>query len=347
MSLNPSQLLDFNDLFSKEVDSFKSKVIDGSIDKSLEKVVTILKSDLKEIFVETQKTTIKPADERLKEIQAKTTDLDIIKKLTNLKDLTPKKSFSELEDGIIFGSKNQNNIRDSRMSLEISHSLIDDLEVQYMKAREFFANAVFALPNKLGGYDYYKNNGFVPSEDLKIKCSKYTGTDNEAPFGGFSPQERFNKDASVSGTSTWTLKQRFLDQIPNNSSFTHLNAIVEDVKNADIAAAKRRTAAVAKESARLGFDTSLDSFPTDESGELYKTYRVFDLIRNIKVQKDIRNKSTIYKIITSDFSSGLKEDKDFITEATRQISFLKITETQNIIRAIEKKIAEFIKRIEK
>jgi len=346
MSLDPSQLLNYNELFSKEVQNFKKDVIDSSINTPLEKLIKDLKKELTFTFTEQSRTPVQTTTDKPKEVTVPTSDLTLVKKIAGVKNTTPSKSYAELDDGIIFAEKSKNSFKDARMSLEIQHSFIDQLELQYMKAREFFSNAVFAIPNSQGGFDYFKNNGYDPGNDLKIKCSKYTGTGIDEPFGGFSPQRRFEQDA-LKGKSTWTLKQRFLEQIPNNPSFINLSTLVNDVKQADINSAKLKTSNIKNTKTRFDFDTSLDDIENGTGSDTtpYRIYKVFKLIDDITLEKDIRKSGVVYKIVTSNFSLSNKEDTDFLTEAKRQISFLKISNMQQIIRSLEITISNFLKKV--
>lgn len=339
-----NELLDFNSNFSKEIKTFRKSVINNSVDKSLKPLIVQLKSELRTYIQDNLKIEDNIdekglAQPKIKESSSRT---EILKQLTGIKDFQPNKSFSELGDGVIFAGKSRNQDIAARMELSISHDLVDNIEMMHAKAREFYSKAIFALPNNQGGFNYYQNNGYDPGEDLKVKCSKYTGTDDEEPFGGMSPQRRFEADASK-GYSTWSLKQRFVEQIPNNPSFIHLNPIIDKIAEGEFDTSQLHINNIKNKEIQQKYQTETDNFKNNENltPNAQDIINVHNLINKIQVQKIIQKKSVVYKIVSVD--NDVK--KKFIDELKSTISQWKIHNEIKMVAAIEKRIQDFINRI--
>lgn len=346
MPIEINDLLNFTDQFNKDSKKIKSQVIDKAADKSVNLLVKELKKELNQFVSDnfTVDDKVPAQDLAQPKVRESTSRKEIIKQLTGMKTFQPKNDFSQVSDGVVFARKSNNSDIAARMELRIDHDLMDDLQTQYAAAHKFYSNAVYALPNSTGGFDYYQNNGFDPSSDLKVKCSKYRGISSDETFGGMSPQRRFDED-SKKGYSTWTLKQSFIDKIPNNPSFIHLNPIVEKIIENDFDSVNSMINGINDKSVQNRLQQQASNFEKNEnlSPGASEAAKVNSLIASIQIVKKIQKKSVVYKIVANEN----RVKKNLLDEMKAIVSRWKVLNHQKVYIAIEKRINDFVKRISK
>ena len=218
----------------------REKVVLNGLDDTLKKSLKELKIDLKEILkndirpekrkdqkdpksVIQQEINIPKSKEALLKHFA---DIDIAE-YNNQKDNADYYNFTRSKKLIfINGSSNKNSA--ARVELRIPISSGETVQSQFLKAKEFFKESVFAFPNKQGQQDLYLNVDPSISDHVKIKCSKYTGDDDFEEFGGMSPERRFETNKKIGKDyADWSLKQDYVENI--QKSGVNISRIVEDV----------------------------------------------------------------------------------------------------------------------
>lgn len=248
---------------------------------------------------------------------------ELIKYLTNGKSDPSKynksKDFSTLsESNIVFGygSKGQGNA--NRVTLRMEIGADETVQSQYVKAKQFFEQSVFALPDASGNMNYYMNPGIDITPFVKIKCSVFTG-DGDAPTKkGMSPQQRFERNAQKRGYADWTLKQEAVDVIRKN--FINLTPILNYIKEGDYDRAREIIARVDKNDHLKPLKEQLDNLETGANvpATTQSYANAVALVNNLKIIKKISEEDVTYTLI-SNFSEFDSKQVDFYEEIMNSI----------------------------
>lgn len=364
--------------------SIKTNVIQTGLDKTLEKSIPELKEQLR--FLVNEQIRVYNADTRSYSdtgviqsahktrttsntvnglgqpiINPAKSDQEIIKYVTNgktdLSKYNAAKDYSTLsESGVVFGQRSKGSEKANRVTLRMDISEGETVQNQYIKAKQFFQEAVFALPDSGGKTKYYSNPGFDITEFVKIKCSTMTGDETSPePTKGLSPQRRFERATKDKGFAEWTLKQDGVDFIRRN--FVDLTIVVNSIKEGDFKKADSLLRMADKnnkmtdvrikiqELEKVSTASKPEDASTPELSGVFSYINSIKLINNLKIEKKIDDISTAY-ILTSDYEDFSKDGVDVLTilmqnirawvVANEEVWFNKLIKiTENVLRDFE------------
>lgn len=241
------------DTFEEFKKDFRKKVIETGLDDSLIVSAENLKATLSQTVNEkitmngqTPITSENVNTQQQNGLNQATVDIpkseeELVKFLTDGKSDPSKynkaKDYTTLsESGIVFGYGSRGQASSNRVTLRMNIEDGETVNSQYLKAKQFFQESLFALPDAAGNMNYYVNPGLDISQYVKIKCSVFTGDGSSRTKKGVSPQERFNINASKKGYADWTLKQEAVDMIKKN--FINITSVMNMLKEGDVDRAK-------------------------------------------------------------------------------------------------------------
>lgn len=315
-----SNFEDYKDILKFKED-FKTNIVENGLDKVLEKSLEQLKIDLK--FVVNEQVRTIPEEQKIQDqplrenelgqpyINPPKSEAEILKFLTDgkvdLAKYNKSKDYSTLsETGIVFGHHSRGQKSANRIELRLDIKPDETVEQQYQKAKQFFENAIFGLPDNAGRMSYFMNPGIDITPHLKIKCSVFTGTSDTDGFEGMSPARRFQRDTHRRGFAQWTFKQDAVQEIRNK--YINLTDVVNLIKEGDYDRAKKvltknsqskKVPNPEKLQEMIGQVQKLrdNTSKTPSSMEDYKN--LIELINNLYIRKEIKDGTTYYRLETN------------------------------------------------
>lgn len=339
-------------ILQKEI---KDKIIDNGFDDILTKALPQLKKQLQAILteyqrIETNKQTTEPSKVIQPPVQLPDSKEAIIKHLSGLdireynnqKDKTDYYSKNS-NPRLVYSQDNRNRLDSTRVELKIPISPEETVQTQFQQAKKFFQEAIFAFPSERGQFDLIMNVNPNIDENIKIKCSKYTGDDDFEEFGGMSPSKRFESDKVTKNYAIWTLKQDFTQQIKDYG--INLSRIAESLLEGEYDDAKNYLSSLGygnKEQVK-DLNIKIDELERNENlqPDVESIKNISQLIKNLRVNKKISPQGTTYSLI-SDY--GEIKNMSFEADLDKQVSFWKNTNEAKWIKTLKNKIIEIIKK---
>lgn len=347
----------------KEMDEFirefQNDIIKKGFDDVIEETLEELKTDL--LFIVNEKIRVAPAsgvnqgqaaglnDLGQPTVNPPKSDEEILKYLTNGKTDIAKynksKDYSTLsESGIVFGNFSRGQKQANRVALRMEIDDGETVQGQYSKAKQFFSESIFALPDSSGKIRYYANPGLDISQFVKIKCSTQTGDGDAQPATGMSPAQRFQRDRHRKGYADWTLKQDGMDFIRNK--FVDLTEPMNFIKEGDYSRARTLLNRLDKKNNLPGIRAqavNLDVKDTQAPSMQSYTNSV-DLIRNMQVTKKSDDISTTYELVSNyDMTNATG---DFTEDLTRNIRSWVVRNEGVWFNKLVNKVIKLIKKFE-
>lgn len=335
---------------------FKHNIIQSGLDKPLKTSLDQLKSDLK--FVINEKIRVIPDSQKGVTDNAEESPLgqpyinppksedEILRYLTDGKTDLAKynkaKDYTTLgESNVVFGHRSTGQASANRVTLRLEIGPDETVEQQYQKARTFFQDAIFALPDSAGKTAYFMNPGVDISQYLKIKCSVFTGDGDIEPLQGMSPKTRFEKDKRR-GYAQWTLQQDGVSKIKN--SFLDLSQAVDLIKEGDYESARKVLISQARrvkvrETAKLtDLADKLTNLQQNKASLPLSTQsytNAIELINNLAISKKITEETITYSLVSSyaDFTDKEVNFNDHIQATIR--SWVAINEDEWFNKLVE------------
>jgi hypothetical protein len=350
---------DFNILNEFNTD-LKNEVIENGLDASLLQTLEDLKQEL--LFVINEKIRLnKPKDPFEKDEEDKENGLgqptvsiaksddELIKYLTNGQVDPSKynkaKDYTTLnETNMVFGNTSQGQTMANRVALRMDISDHETVKTQFIKAKEFFQEAMFALPDNSGNINYYVNPGIDLSKYIKIKCSVFTGDGDKKAKKGFSPEERFEKNRQAERHADWTLKQDALNMIRRD--FINISPVINSLKQNDTSSALGlldRYDNKVLEPIKQQIHKLEKGQDVPESTQVYTD--ILKLIKNLKFYKKI-NENDIYYTLVSGFEDIAETATEFLPYITDAINKWQVLNEQFWINSIKQKLEEIIEKYE-
>lgn len=302
--------------FERFTNEFDDKIIlnglDATINNSLDDLKDRLKSAINQnirsidTLTEQDKLETKDAFPEKPKADISKSDEEILKFLTGVDPTkyNKAKNYSELSDskmivGQLAKSRGVSDVLRLRMSINDSESL----ETQYEKAKEFFKDAVIALPMSDGTMSYFMPVGDVDlTKHLKIVCSTQTGVNPaNKPKKGLTPQERFDLDTKR-GYAEWTLKQEAVELIKQGKlGYVKLDDIIREVKQGEYgnarAVAKNLPAQASKAVETLVEKTEQIEQKIDLNPSTEAYLNVIDLVKSLGVEKVVKGNKGSRKVV--------------------------------------------------
>jgi len=329
-----SNFEDYKDILNFTKD-FKDNIVENGLDNILDASIEQLKTDLK--FVVNEQIRIIPEEQKIQNkvgeenelgqpyINPPKSDNDVLKFLTDgkvdLSKYNKSKDYTTInETGIVFGHHSTGQKNANRIELRLEIQPDETVEQQYRKAKVFFENAIFALPDNAGRISYYMNPGIDLTPHLKIKCSVFTGTHDTDGETGMSPSRRFQRDTHRRGFAQWTFKQDAVQDI--RSKYINLTDVVNLVKDGDYDRAKKLLQKQAQSKKVINPEKLQDM--TDQVQKLRENStksptsmddhkNIIELINNLQVVKRINDGTTYYSLV-SDYEDNNNADFSRILE---------------------------------
>jgi len=343
--------------FNRLAADFKREIIRNGLDKPIISSLAELKTELK--FIINNEIRITPDSEATAIVNTKNglgqtainppkSDSEILKYLTKGKtDLTKynkAKDFSTLsETGVVFGQRSRGQDVANRVALRMEIGQTDSVEDQYFKARQFFQNAVFALPDSNGNIKYYANPGLDITQFVKIKCSTQTGAGDVEPEVGMSPSRRFQKDKSTKGYADWTLKQDGINFVRSN--FIDLTPSMDFIKDGDFNRATALLDVADKNNKLSDIKTQIvDIENTAILPQDMKNYAgTIELINSIQLSKKIDAESTLYSLVYSSSAGTEATDENSLKAILNSVRAWIVKEEGSWFKALVDKVTKLIK----
>jgi hypothetical protein len=312
------------DVFERFKTGFRTNIIENGLDEPLKESAATLRADL--LFLVNEKVRVSaPAKINTKNVSTQAvgqtneikgsipqSQAEIIKTLTNgkvdISKYNPSKSASTItQTNIAFAHNNKRTNSASRVTLKVETTSNATLEEEYARARKYFNEAVFAIPDSSGKINYYINPGIEIADDTKVRCSVNRGTGDIPQKHGQSPEQRFNRikknqrnphkkpkkeqDNPEAGESKnyaeWTLKQEALEEIKHK--FVNITEVVEHIQRGDFDRAKSLLDKADKSSALPEVKQQVDKLEQGVGlSPTTKAYTdIIKLINNLKIIKEL------------------------------------------------------------
>lgn len=290
---------------------FREEIIENGLDESINFSIEKLKVDLK--FLVNQTITINPDPtatvETTNQLEQPTinppkSDNDILKFLTDgktdLSKYNKAKDYSTLsETGVVFGHGSVGQNSANRIALRMDITEGETVSTQHAKAKQFFDEAIFALPDRNGEIHYYLNPGIDLSEFVKIRCSTQTGDGNKKTKTGFSPQQRFDKNRRTKNYSDWTMSQAGVEKI--RTSFVDLTPAMIFIKDGDYDSAKAVLKNNDKTQKFESVVTQIDKLQKNVgvTPEAKNYTNLLSLVNNLDIDKKITKENVLYTLVST------------------------------------------------
>lgn len=338
------------DLLQKFTKDFKQNIIVNGLDATLSHSLNELKKDLNFFINNNVRNAPSKLQEKLKKnefgqepLNPPKSERDILHYFTNgkvdLEKYDTSKSFTDLQEtGLLVGHYSKNQESANRITLRMNIGDSDTVESHHAAARQFINSAVFALPDERGKINYYVNPGIDLTEQIKIKCSVFTGFGDTKPKKGMSPAERFKRDSQTKGYAEWTLKQEAVDKIRNN--FINITPVMESIKEGNFDEAeqiaktfdKKQQTLIASKINDLKTNTNIPKSMID-----YKN--IIDTINTLKWFKKVIENRTEY-VLGSTATPVQEEDlKEHLFSLTKRWAAI---ERKGWLNALKKKLYRLI-----
>lgn len=341
---------------------FKHNIINTGLDKPIKASIEQLKMDIK--FLINEKIRIIPDDQKgvttadenalgQPYINPPKSEDEILKYLTDgktdLSKYNKAKDYTTLgESSVVFGHYSRGQDGANRVTLRLEISPDETVDQQYQKARTFFQDAIFAMPDGSGKTAYFMNPGVDISQYLKIKCSVFTGDGDIEPLQGMSPKTRFEKDRKR-GYAQWTLQQEGVNKIRNN--YLNLTQVVDLIKEGDYETAKKvllseaRKGKIKETSKVIDLSDRLTKLQENRASLPLSTQsyaNAIQLVNNLAISKKITDDTVFYYLVSTyaDFANKEIDFDEHIQSAIRSWTalnedewFNKLVEsTENLIK---------------
>lgn len=345
--------------FLKLQKEFKKEVINSGLDGIVQTSVVKLQESLRFLINEQIRLadTTAPASRTNSvnglgqtSVNPPQSEQEILKFLTNgktdLSKYNSAKDYTTLqESGVVFGQKSKSMDKANRVALRMQILEGETVESQFARAKGFFQEAIFALPDAGNKIKYYANPGLDITGYIKIKCSTMTGSGNESPFDGMSPAERFKKDSTGKGFADWTLKQDGVDFIRRN--FLDLTPIIEAIKEGDFGKASNllRRADKGNKLSPLREQLANINSKTSQTVSMQSYTNTIELINNIQITKKIDDISTVYNLVSS-YQDFAAEEVNFFESLKRSIRSWVVANEDAWFQQLVDKADQLIKKFE-
>lgn len=335
---------------------FRTEVIEKGLDKTINLSINKLRSDLKFLVNETIRTepSISNASASTNELEQPTinppkSDNDILKFLTegktDLSKYNKAKDYTTLsETGVVFGHGSTGQNSANRIALRMDITEGETVSTQHAKAKKFFGESIFALPDRNGQIHYYLNPGIDLSEFIKIRCSTQTGDGNTKPKSGLNPQQRFNKNKRTKNYSDWTLQQAGVEKIRN--SFVDLTQAMNLIKEGEFDSAKAVLKSNDKTQKFSSVVTQIDKLQNNVglTSEAKNYTNLLSLINNLALSKKITKENVLYTLVST--YDDIPIDQQTIEQSINSSIRTWVVDSEEswfkyLIETVEKLVADF------
>lgn len=327
-------LAESKDILKDLIKDFRKEIIEKGLDEPLASSIETLKVDLR--FIINEKVGVNPGsppgidDKNTNGLGQSTinppkSDQEVLNYLTNgktdLSKYNKAKDFTTLsETGVVFGHRSRGQDSNNRVALRLDIEDGDTVQSQYAKARTFFQESIFALPDASGNMNYYANPGLDITSFLKIKCSTLTGDGDAEPFTGMSPAQRFQRNRHTKGYADWTLRQNGVNFIRNN--FINLTPTMNLIKEGDFETARKVLNKTDKSNKLPGIKAQSTNLAAENptKNETLKNsigsyINVISLINSIKLSKKVSPEAVTYSLV-ADYDDFSSEDSSVFKQVT-------------------------------
>lgn len=284
------------------------------------------------------------------EVDIPKSEEELIKYLTNGKSDPSKynksKDYTTLsESNIVFGHGSKGQGTANRVTLRMEITADETVQSQFVKAKQFFEESLFALPDAAGNMSYYMNPGIDISQFVKIKCSVFTGDGSSKAKKGMNPQERFERNASKKGYAEWTLKQEAVDIIRKN--FVNISPVLDYIKKGDYDRAREIISRVDKNDRLKPLKEKLDNLETGTNvpATTQNYTNAVALVNNLKIIKKVSQEDVTYTLVSS-FSEFEDSQVDFYEEIMNSIRGWTVINEELWFNYLVKKVDDLIKLYE-
>jgi len=350
-------LKSFDD-YPRFLKDFRKNIIENGFDEPIKKSIPELKRQLKFIINDKIRHIDSMAQPEVisdkNQLEAPRADISksestIMEYLTDMKslDYNKAKNFLELNDSKAFwGQRSRNVDKSHRITLRIPITPGDTVENQRTLARNFFSEAIIAIPQDDGGVRYFKPLENVNIDRyLKIVCSSKEGYSEEDRFDQYKTKERKDSDTPY---AEWTVYQSFLDQLPNNNNYVEITDIENTNKNgefeeATILAKDKLQKTGSKKVEELVQKTENIENKSDLTPSVAAYRNTISLINNIDIEKKITTDRTTYSLV-SDYEDFTEEEKEFEFELLKAVRDWMITYKEEWWKEFIRKVHTLIKK---
>lgn len=284
------------------------------------------------------------------EVNIPKSEEELVKFLTNGKSDPSKynksKDYSTLsESNIVFGHGSTGQGTANRVTLRMDIGPDESVESQYVKAKQFFQESLFALPDAAGNMNYYINPGIDMTPFVKIKCSVFTGDGDSKTKKGLNPRERFERNANTKGYADWTIKQEAVDVVRKN--YVNITEVINFIKQGDYDRARELIAKVDKNDKLQPLKEQLDKLETgkDVPASTQSYTNAIALVQNLKIMKNVTPEDVTYTLVSnySDFDS---KQVDFFEQIQRAIRGWVVDHENYWYDSLVKRVDKLIKKYE-
>ena len=275
---------------------------------------------------------------------------ELVKFLTNGKSDPSKynkaKDYTTLsESNIVFGNASRGMAAANRVTLRMQIDANETVQDQYVKAKQFFQESVFALPDAAGNMNYYLNPGIDLTPYVKIKCSTVTGDGAGKTRKGLNPQERFERAGTNKGYADWTIKQEAVNIVRNN--FINITDVLNFIKQGDFDRAREIVTRVDKNDKLQPLKEQLDKLETGNNlpATTQSYANALALINNLKIIKKITQEDVTYTLV-SNYSDFEDKQADFFEQIQRAIRGWIVDHEDYWFNSLVKRVDKLIKQYE-
>lgn len=348
----------FDETYVKFLDfkaNIKQEVVLNGLDNELAKSVQILKTELMSIIsnkvsgVELTEPKKPLTENKIQpDLNTSKSKEALVKHFTGV-DLREYKNQKDKTDyytvvnkpKLVFARPSRGQDSAARVTLKMPIKRGETVESQYIQAMDFFKNTVYAFPNQQGDFDFFLDLGSNLKDALKIKCSTQTGFGDSIPEHGLSPEERFERDKKKKRYAEWTLKQEYVKNI--QKSGINLSQLIQASVEGNYEEARIAAASIAEKNRKVAEDINQKIDQLENNKELdpdVQTYNsIISLVRNIKLEKELRSSSARYKLVSS-YGKLDKKVESFENEIQNHISMWKNVNVDKWVQVILEKIKE-------
>lgn len=351
------------DTFEEFKKAVRTEIIETGLDIPIALVAKDLKSSL-EYLVNKQITMNGPtpitaqnkaAQSQQNALGQPTVDIpkseeELIKFLTNGKSDPGKynkaKDYTTLsESNIVFGNASRGSSFANRVTLRMETDSTATVQDQYSKAKQFFQESLFALPDASGNMNYYMNPGIDITPFVKIKCSVLTGDGDPKTRKGMSPRKRFERTSQNKGYADWTLKQEAVDAIRKN--FINITDVINYLKQEDFDRAAEIVTKVDKNDKLAPIKEQIQQLKTGTNlpSSTQSYANAVALVNNLQIIKKISQEDVIYTLV-SNFSDFDSKQVDFYEQIQRAIRGWVVDHEDYWFNSLVKRVDKLIKKYE-
>jgi tetratricopeptide (TPR) repeat protein len=341
---------------TKIKEKMKPEIIDKSLDSRLTLDLANLKEKLLVMLNNDQKSVLEVKNQNLTDTQIKVrkSDEELIKHLTgvDLTKVSKTKDYNTLADGKLAVISNRvtdgaskidqlNGAPTSRMSSGVNLRLpigeADSFESQYNQALNYYNNAVFVFIDNNGKANYYVNPGIDMSRFVKVVCSREAGNTVKS-------SDKWDSHRDKRGFADWTLLKEGLDVIKRD--FINITDVIEKLKEGDYDEAKHIYSRVGKNNTQSNeiFNKIDDLKQKKDLSPTVESYNnIVKLIRNLKLEKTIKEDSTFYTLVST-YDETVKDYANFQDKIKEEADLWQISNEQDWIKTLVDSIVDLAEK---